>query len=319
MMEYPMPSLSGSVGVEEKHLKMNNHLANALWTEIKTPRFSIMDASLCAKDDVSMYSHMEENDAVWFCAALQGYASCRYHPHPENVCWQSGQANMFAYSDVDTRTSFKKNKPFRMIDIMLPSAYMAKIAEDYPSLHDGKFPVYAGNSLFRAYPENVPFCPAVGKALNELLDYKMAGNAALLYLDAKVREILSLFLCGPEKDCCKCNGNCFLPGDSDKFIEVKQIIEQQYLNPPSLRELALMVGTNECKLKNGFKILFGVTVFGHLFDYRMNLAARYLLDTGKTIQEIADLTGYGHQSHFSTAFKRKFCVSPQEYRTRTKG
>jgi AraC-like DNA-binding protein len=75
-----------------------------------------------------------------------------------------------------------------------------------------------------------------------------------------------------------------------------------------------MVGTNECTLKNGFKMLFGTTVFGYLFDCRMKLAGRYLSDTDKTIQEIAGLVGYEHPSHFSTAFKRKFCVSPQQYR-----
>jgi AraC-like DNA-binding protein len=46
----------------------------------------------------------------------------------------------------------------------------------------------------------------------------------------------------------------------------------------------------------------------------MNLARQYLLDTDKTIQEVADVVGYEHQSHFSTAFKRKFRMSPQAYR-----
>jgi AraC-like DNA-binding protein len=75
-----------------------------------------------------------------------------------------------------------------------------------------------------------------------------------------------------------------------------------------------MVGTNECTLKNGFKTLFGTTVFGYLFNYRMKLAGQYLSDTDKTIQEIAGLVGYEYLSHFSTAFKRKFYVSPQQYR-----
>jgi AraC-like DNA-binding protein len=111
---------------------------------------------------------------------------------------------------------------------------------------------------------------------------------------------------------------CYSSKDNEKLIRAKEIIEQAYLNPPSLHRLALMVGTNECKLKNGFKMLFGTTVFGCLFDYRMKMASQYLLDTEKSIQEIAFCTGYEHQSHFSTAFKRKFLVSPQEYRNRMK-
>ena len=74
--------------------------------------------------------------------------------------------------------------------------------------------------------------------------------------------------------------------------------------------------THSCRpsLKNGFKKQFGVTVFGYLFDYRMKTACRYLMNTDKTIQEVGELVGYEYHSHFTTAFKRKFFVSPQEYR-----
>ncbi|MDR2622200.1 MAG: AraC family transcriptional regulator, partial [Dysgonamonadaceae bacterium] len=121
------------------------------------------------------------------------------------------------------------------------------------------------------------------------------------------------FLCRTgQKDCSSCD--CSTSKDLDLLLHAKAIIRQEYLNPPSLHHLALMVGTNECKLKNGFKKLFGTTVFGYLFDYRMDLACKYLLDSDKTIQDIALLTGYEHHSHFSMAFKRKFCISPQAYR-----
>jgi AraC-like DNA-binding protein len=120
-----------------------------------------------------------------------------------------------------------------------------------------------------------------------------------------------LFLCRPQNHAVCA---CYSPKDYDKLVYAKEIIEQQFLHPPSLRKLALMAGTNECKLKNGFKTLFGTTVFGYLFDYRMNLARQYLLGTDKTIQEVADAVGYEHQSHFSTAFKRKFRMSPQTFR-----
>ncbi|MDR3140113.1 MAG: AraC family transcriptional regulator [Tannerellaceae bacterium] len=133
-------------------------------------------------------------------------------------------------------------------------------------------------------------------------------------LDAKIREILSLFLCAACRPC-----YCCTPKDNDRLHHAKAIIEREYLNLPSLCRLALMAGTNECKLKHGFKSLFGATVFGHLFDCRMEMACRYLLDSDKSIQEIASLAGCEHHSHFSMAFKRKFCVSPQAYRQRQKG
>ena len=85
---------------------------------------------------------------------------------------------------------------------------------------------------------------------------------------------------------------------------------------PSLHELATMVGTNECTLKKAFKQEFGTTVFQYLFDYRMDLAAQYLLESSLSINEIGMMLGYDYQSHFCTAFKRKYGVSPMEFRLR---
>jgi AraC-like DNA-binding protein len=152
--------------------------------------------------------------------------------------------------------------------------------------------------------------------LNNMLDYKVLGNAAALYLDAKILEVLSLIVCKTsQKNCSACT--CYSAKDNDKLFHVKAIIEQRYQDPPSLHQLALMVGTNVCKLKTGFKALFGTTVFEYLFDYRMELACKQLLDTDRSIQEIADSIGYEYHSHFSTAFKRKFGLSPLEYRNIT--
>ncbi|EXZ17015.1 bacterial regulatory helix-turn-helix s, AraC family protein [Bacteroides fragilis str. J-143-4] len=46
----------------------------------------------------------------------------------------------------------------------------------------------------------------------------------------------------------------------------------------------------------------------------MKMACRYLLDSSKTIQEIGACVGYEYHAHFSTAFKRKFGLTPLEYR-----
>jgi AraC-like DNA-binding protein len=315
MFDIPIPSFSENNGLEESRMVVDNRYVEASFAEIRTPLFSIMDGSVCSRDDLRVYSHMEENDVLWFCAALQGQITCFYNPLSREENWRSGQANLISYSNVDSCSCFKKDKPFRMLEIMLSRKYLEKTAEACPFLFDEMLRLCRHHELFRYFPENRLFCPAIGNALNDILNYKSAGNLAPLYLDAKILEILSLFLCNEQKECSACTGSC-PPQDNGMLVRAKEIIEQQYLNPPSLHHLALMVGTNECNLKSGFKTLFGTTVFGYLFDYRMKLACRYLSDADRTIQEIAELTGYEYHSHFSTAFKRKFNVSPQEYRSR---
>jgi AraC-like DNA-binding protein len=313
-MDIPMPSLSTGGGLEKNRLVIDNHYASASFEEIRTPGFSITDACVRCHRNLKIYSCTEENDMIRFCAALQGHAvSCGNPPAGEET-WQKGQANMFAYSNVNGYACFTRDKPFRMMEIMLSCRYLERVASLYAGLFDEMLEQHANRRFTRAFPEHRMFCPAIGRALGDLSNYESAGNAAQMYLDAKVLEILSLFLCrSGQKTCDACN--CYSPKDSERLIHAREIIERQYLAPPSLHRLALMVGTNECKLKHGFKILFGTTVFGFLFDYRMTLAARYLLDTEKTILDIAESVGYGHQSHFATAFRRKFSVSPQEYRS----
>lgn len=310
------PSLSKGNEMEEYCVAIDNSYAKASFTEIRTPNFSIMDGSVCSRDDLKIYSHTEENDMLWFCAALQGNVRYFDNRMSREGSWRSGQANLLSYSNIDTCSCFRKEEPVRMLDIMLSPEYIEKIATAYLSLLGDIFYRHKRRCFFKAFQENIPFCMSIKNALNDILNCKCVGNAAPMYLDAKILEILSLFLCQSEENCLNCDR--YSPRDNDKFVCAKEIIEQEYLCPPSLHELALRVGTNECKLKSGFKTLFRTTVFGYLFDYRMDMAARYLSDTGKSVQEIGELVGYEYQSHFSTAFKRKFGVSPHEYRSHKK-
>ena len=101
-----------------------------------------------------------------------------------------------------------------------------------------------------------------------------------------------------------------------KIYDARQIIEKQFMDPPSLGRLAVLVGTNECTLKATFKQVFGTTVFKYLFDYRMELAVHYLEDSALPIADIGTRLGYDYPSHFCTAFRRKFGMSPSEYRLR---
>ncbi|MDR1226242.1 MAG: AraC family transcriptional regulator [Prevotellaceae bacterium] len=200
-----------------------------------------------------------------------------------------------------------------MLEITLSEKYLKELTEAYPDLLKNIAKKGIRGKRFKVFQENVAFCPEIAKALNDVFRSTVDGNSAVMYIDAKIREILSLFLCqSKHKECSSCS--CCSPKDNHLFIRAKDIIEKEYLNPPSLRNLALMVGTNECKLKNGFKALFGTTVYAYLFEYRMQQACRLLLGSDMTVQEVGSNIGYEYHSHFSTAFKRKFGISPMEYR-----
>jgi len=83
-----------------------------------------------------------------------------------------------------------------------------------------------------------------------------------------------------------------------------------------IREIAQKVGMNEFKLKNGFRELFGNGVYEYLRSERMQVARSLLADSGRSIKEIASMTGYRSVNSFIKAFKKMYGVTPGDFRKR---
>ncbi|GAA3648765.1 helix-turn-helix domain-containing protein [Flavivirga jejuensis] len=81
-----------------------------------------------------------------------------------------------------------------------------------------------------------------------------------------------------------------------------------------LIELAHTFGTNEYKLKYGFKQLYGQTVFRFLIDERLRKASILIQHTDTSIKEVAHVTGFVSAPHFSKVFKEKYGFTPRDLR-----
>ena len=167
--------------------------------------------------------------------------------------------------------------------------------------------------VLNAIKYNQPAIAEVIKAARDIQRSRLLGNQASKYLESKIIDCLSGFLLPASL---LPSAQTFSLSIRDKIHDAQSIILTHYQEMPSLHELAAMVGTNECTLKKAFKQEFGTTVFQYLFDFRMDLAVHYLLDTSLPIADIGIMLGYDYQSHFCTAFKRKHGVSPMEFRLR---
>jgi len=77
--------------------------------------------------------------------------------------------------------------------------------------------------------------------------------------------------------------------------------------------LADEVGITLKKLKTGFKQIYGESVYNFLFDYKMELARKWLQSGEYNINELSLKLGYSTPSHFISAFKKKFATTPKKY------
>ncbi|MEL6303384.1 MAG: AraC family transcriptional regulator, partial [Bacteroidota bacterium] len=134
-----------------------------------------------------------------------------------------------------------------------------------------------------------------------------------LYVKGKVYELISLYFNKtPEADLEQCP---FLADEENvrKIKMAKEIIIARMAEPPTLNQLSEEIGLSLKKLKEGFKQIYGDSVFGFLFDYKMEFA-RKMLETGRhNVNEVGLKVGYSTASHFIASFKKKYGTTPKKY------
>jgi AraC-like DNA-binding protein len=84
-------------------------------------------------------------------------------------------------------------------------------------------------------------------------------------------------------------------------------------NPPGVTELAGLAGLSEAALNQGFRRLFGGTVYEVLRDHRLDHARIALETTGIPVKQIAHGVGYNHVTNFINAFTRRYGAPPRRY------
>jgi YesN/AraC family two-component response regulator len=99
---------------------------------------------------------------------------------------------------------------------------------------------------------------------------------------------------------------------------IKHYVDLNCGTDVSLQTVAERFSMDKYQLSRGFKRFFGINYWSYVTCIRMEKAAELLLKTEMKNSEVAVLTGYGDESHFSRAFKKHYHVSPKEYRTAQK-
>ncbi|MEA5565544.1 AraC family transcriptional regulator [Anabaena sp. UHCC 0399] len=155
---------------------------------------------------------------------------------------------------------------------------------------------------------------AMQMALQQLLGCPYQGNTKRVYLESKVWELMALqvdqFL---ETQTVETTSKILNAEDVERIHYASEILLTRLDQPPSLMELARMVGINDNKLKIGFKQVFETTVFGYLHDCRMERSRQMLAAGRLTVTEAAKAVGFANRGYFAASFRRKFGVNPGIY------
>jgi DNA-binding response OmpR family regulator len=99
------------------------------------------------------------------------------------------------------------------------------------------------------------------------------------------------------------------------FRSTCDLLKSRLAWPPSIAELARAAATQERKLNEVFRRRLGMTVFEYLQELRLDGARRALEASPLQIQQIAESVGYQNAGDFTRAFKRRYGLSPRQYRS----
>ena len=165
----------------------------------------------------------------------------------------------------------------------------------------------------KKYYKDGKISPSMAIVLTQLIHYNLNASIKNLYFKGKAYELLSLYFNRNEDANIE---QCpFLVDETNviKIRKAKDIVISRMAEPPSLQELSEEIGLNLKKLKEGFKQIYGDSVYSFLFDYKMEVA-RKLLESGEhNVNEVGLKVGYSTSSHFIAAFKKKYGTTPKKY------
>ena len=155
---------------------------------------------------------------------------------------------------------------------------------------------------------------AIEKVGYELVNLSISPFATRLYAEAKALELIACYLqqlspLADTKTAVQARQT-----ETQKLYMAKQQLERDFQSPPTLDSLGRQVGLNRRKLAEGFKSLFGKSVYEYVLSLRMQKAKSLLSDCRHGhIGFVAGQVGYDHQASFTKAFKQHVGISPSRF------
>ncbi len=106
--------------------------------------------------------------------------------------------------------------------------------------------------------------------------------------------------------------------EDEKFVtNLLTWMEENYSNPEmKIDHMVAASGLGRTSFYNKLKTLANTSPVEFVIDFRMKKAKMFIESTGKTIAEIAYLTGYIDPHYFTRAFKTRYGETPTQYRKR---
>ncbi|RKF03550.1 AraC family transcriptional regulator [Tenacibaculum lutimaris] len=288
---------------------MSKNIAESTFREVLLEKGFFVLKFQNNSDETEFFKRDIDNSYIQLHYCVKG--NCKFHFNN----------NSYTFNVLDKHSIFlynpQQNLPINLE--ILPKTSLVSVLISIEKFHTffskeaSYIPFLSENNKNKKYYDNAEINPNVLFVLQQILTAQNQSSMRDLYIKGKTYELLSLHFDSGEstnEEYCP-----FLVDDREvsKIRKAKDIIISRMSEPPSLQDLANEVGLNLKKLKEGFKQIYGDTVYSFLFDYKMDHARKLLESNQYNVNEVGLHVGYSTSSHFIAAFKKKFGTTPKQY------
>ena len=143
--------------------------------------------------------------------------------------------------------------------------------------------------------------------------YKVPDYIVIGYLKVKFQELF-LYLTTVKNNAPYCSRQYFGKSNIEIAKKINEYVSQNYSETITYEKLSEKFNIKITTMKNCYKNVFGETVNDTIIKKRLAVAANLLRQSSLSISEIALNVGYTDHSKFSNAFKKKYNLTPSEYK-----
>jgi AraC-like DNA-binding protein len=150
---------------------------------------------------------------------------------------------------------------------------------------------------------------------NAVINSRRTGPLRRIYAEAKAMELFCLILD-------RFQAETPVPGvrlrvserDRRQLAQVRDLLTERFVNPPTIHALARQFGLNRNKLCGGFNSIYGVSIYDFCRHLRLEKSRELLAHSGLSVAQIAEAAGFASPSAFSASFARQFGYPPSRSR-----
>lgn len=200
----------------------------------------------------------------------------------------------------------------RHLAIILSKRYFMDLLKNEPwSSNDTFFDKVAKDQFVNLRAEGLLITFHIRRILQDITQNVHQGRNKKHYIELKIRELLFELHAQRSKKL-PLNLATQEPVVYEKINEAQAVLTNNFVSPPTVRQLARMVALNELKLKQGFKSVCGSTIHGYIIDLRMKEAFKLLKEEHAVVNEVSAKIGYRSVSHFIYTFKSYYGFTPKQ-------